>query len=163
MGGDHAPQAPVAGALDALAELDASHTIQLVGQRASIEAEIDRLGRSSDGLRKRLETVDAADIITDFNHRDLLDLGRVARTSRVPLTFIGWNAFSGVPGQVNYSLIEYWKCDLGGHCYDGYFTLAQADLTGAGVADFCINLFGRHFLKARNFVLGPAVNQPGSS
>ncbi len=63
MGGDHAPQAPVAGALDALAELDASHTIQLVGQRASIEAELDRLGRSSDGLRKRLETVDAADVI----------------------------------------------------------------------------------------------------
>ena len=63
MGGDHAPQAPVAGALDALRELDASHTIQLVGQRASIEAELDRLGRSSDGLRKRLETIDAADVI----------------------------------------------------------------------------------------------------
>ena len=63
MGGDHAPQAPVAGALDALAELDASHTVQLVGQRASIEAELDRLGRSSDTLRKRLETVDAPDVI----------------------------------------------------------------------------------------------------
>ena len=63
MGGDHAPQAPVAGALEALAELDAAHTIQLVGRRASIEAELDRLGRSSDGQKKRLEIIDAPDVI----------------------------------------------------------------------------------------------------
>jgi phosphate acyltransferase len=63
MGGDHAPQAPVAGALEALAELDAAHIIQLVGRRASIEAELDRLGRSSDGQRKRLEIIDAPDVI----------------------------------------------------------------------------------------------------
>ena len=63
MGGDHAPQAPVAGALEALAELDAAHSIQLVGRRASIEAELDRLGRSSDGQKKRLEIVEAPDVI----------------------------------------------------------------------------------------------------
>jgi glycerol-3-phosphate acyltransferase PlsX len=63
MGGDHAPQAPVAGALEALAELDAAHTIQLIGRRASIESELDRLGRSSDGQKKRLEIVDAPDVI----------------------------------------------------------------------------------------------------
>jgi glycerol-3-phosphate acyltransferase PlsX len=63
MGGDHAPQAPVAGALEALAELDASHTVQLVGRRESIEAELDRLGRSSDAERKRLEIVEAPDVI----------------------------------------------------------------------------------------------------
>jgi glycerol-3-phosphate acyltransferase PlsX len=53
----------VAGALEALAELDAAHSIQLVGRRASIEAELDRLGRSSDGQKKRLEIIDAPDVI----------------------------------------------------------------------------------------------------
>jgi glycerol-3-phosphate acyltransferase PlsX len=62
MGGDHAPQAPVAGALEALGELDSAHTIQLVGQRAAIEPELGRLG-GSDGARKRIEIVDAPDII----------------------------------------------------------------------------------------------------
>src|SRR5688572_26331491 len=62
MGGDHAPQAPVAGALEALGELDSAHTIQLVGQRAAIEPELSRLG-GSDGARKRIEIVDAQDII----------------------------------------------------------------------------------------------------
>ena len=63
MGGDHAPQAPVAGALEALAELDSAHTIQLVGRRTVIEDELSRLGRSSDAQRKRLEIVEAADVI----------------------------------------------------------------------------------------------------
>src|SRR5438067_2511403 len=36
MGGDFAPQATVSGALLALGELDASHTIQLVGPTAAI-------------------------------------------------------------------------------------------------------------------------------
>src|SRR5687768_12299511 len=62
MGGDHAPQAPVAGALEALGELDSAHRIQLVGQRAAIEPELSRLG-GSDGARKRIEIVDAPDII----------------------------------------------------------------------------------------------------
>ena len=63
MGGDHAPQAPVAGALDALAELDAAHVIQLVGRRADIETQLDEVGGGSDGQRKRIEIVDAPDVI----------------------------------------------------------------------------------------------------
>jgi glycerol-3-phosphate acyltransferase PlsX len=63
MGGDHAPQAPVAGALEALAELDSAHSIQLVGRRDTIDAELDRLRAASDGQRKRLEIVDAPDVI----------------------------------------------------------------------------------------------------
>jgi glycerol-3-phosphate acyltransferase PlsX len=61
MGGDHAPQAPVAGALEALAELDAAHTIQLVGRRDVIDAELGRQPASPH--RKRLEIVDAPDVI----------------------------------------------------------------------------------------------------
>jgi glycerol-3-phosphate acyltransferase PlsX len=63
MGGDHAPEAPVAGALDALAELGAEHTIQLIGRRDTIEEQLDRLGVSSDGQRKHLEVVDAPDVV----------------------------------------------------------------------------------------------------
>src|SRR5688572_17877756 len=62
MGGDHAPKAPVAGALEALAELDSAHTIQLVGRRADIEAQLSALGSSSNG-QKRLEIVDASDVV----------------------------------------------------------------------------------------------------
>src|SRR5437867_11873400 len=62
MGGDHAPQAPVAGALEALAELDSAHAIQLVGRRAVVEAELDRVGRS-DRQRTHIEIVDAADVV----------------------------------------------------------------------------------------------------
>jgi glycerol-3-phosphate acyltransferase PlsX len=62
MGGDHAPQAPVAGALEALTELDSAHTIQLVGQRAAIEQELGRAG-SAANARQRLEIVDAPDVI----------------------------------------------------------------------------------------------------
>ena len=37
MGGDFAPKAPVTGALQALTELDAGHTVQLVGKTSVIE------------------------------------------------------------------------------------------------------------------------------
>lgn len=63
MGGDHAPQAPVAGAVEALAELDAAHSVQLVGRRDAIEEQLDRLGHASTAHRKRLEIVEAADVI----------------------------------------------------------------------------------------------------
>jgi glycerol-3-phosphate acyltransferase PlsX len=63
MGGDHAPQAPIAGALEALAELDATHAIQLVGRRDVIEQEIARSGTGVDAHRKRLEIVEAPDVI----------------------------------------------------------------------------------------------------
>ncbi len=62
MGGDHAPKAPVAGALEALAELDSAHTVQLVGRRADIEAQLAALGASSNG-QKRLEIIDAPDVV----------------------------------------------------------------------------------------------------
>jgi len=62
MGGDHAPQAPVAGALEALAELDPVHSVQLVGRRDDVEQELGR--HSTAGAhRARLEIVDAPDVI----------------------------------------------------------------------------------------------------
>ncbi|HET9424706.1 MAG TPA: phosphate acyltransferase PlsX [Gemmatimonadaceae bacterium] len=67
MGGDFAPQATVSGALLALGELDAAHTIQLVGQTAIIEAE---LTRQLDGEHKalashrpRISIVEAPEVI----------------------------------------------------------------------------------------------------
>ncbi len=67
MGGDHAPQATVAGALLAAAELDPSHTIRLVGQAAVVERTLDDLLRGECAAlaahRARLEIVDAPDVI----------------------------------------------------------------------------------------------------
>jgi glycerol-3-phosphate acyltransferase PlsX len=70
MGGDFAPRATVAGALQSLGELDASHTIQLVGRTDVIERELDELlggefgGQSARGVRRdRLELVEAPEII----------------------------------------------------------------------------------------------------
>lgn len=62
MGGDHAPQAPVAGALEALAELDAAHSVQLVGRRDVIEKELGRHSVSA-AERRRFEIFDATDVI----------------------------------------------------------------------------------------------------
>ncbi|MGH7226072.1 MAG: M10 family metallopeptidase C-terminal domain-containing protein [Gemmataceae bacterium] len=104
--------------------------------------------------------VDAPDIITDFTTRDdVIDLGGVARTSGVPLSFIGWNPFTGVAGQVNYELMEYWKCNRQWKCNDEFVTVVQVDLDGDGIADFAINLYGTHFLEQNNFVLGPEGQQ----
>jgi glycerol-3-phosphate acyltransferase PlsX len=67
MGGDFAPQATVAGALLALAELDPAHSIQLVGQTAVVEAQLrdllDGEFAASAIHRDRLSIVDAADVI----------------------------------------------------------------------------------------------------
>jgi phosphate acyltransferase len=66
MGGDLAPQAPIAGALLALAELDSHHLIQLVGKSATIERELDQQLAASDAphdVRDRLIIVDAPDVI----------------------------------------------------------------------------------------------------
>jgi phosphate acyltransferase len=67
MGGDLAPHAPIAGALMALAELEAQHTIQLVGRSDVITAELDRLlageFASAAGTRERLAIVEAPDVI----------------------------------------------------------------------------------------------------
>jgi glycerol-3-phosphate acyltransferase PlsX len=67
MGGDFAPQATVAGALLALAELDSAHSIQLVGRSAVIEAQLQSLlagELSALALhRDRLSIVEAPDVI----------------------------------------------------------------------------------------------------
>jgi glycerol-3-phosphate acyltransferase PlsX len=67
MGGDFAPQATVAGALLALAELDPAHSIQLVGRSAVVEAQLHAF---LDGdfaalahQRDRITIIDAADVI----------------------------------------------------------------------------------------------------
>jgi glycerol-3-phosphate acyltransferase PlsX len=62
MGGDHAPEAPVAGAIEALAELEPSHSIQLVGRRAIVEEQLARLNPSAADL-KRVEIIDAPDVV----------------------------------------------------------------------------------------------------
>ena len=67
MGGDFAPQATVAGALLALAELDSAHSIQLVGQTAVVEAQLRALLEGEFAAlasqRHRLSVVDAPDVI----------------------------------------------------------------------------------------------------
>ena len=67
MGGDFAPQATVAGALLALAELDPAHSIQLVGGTAVVEEQLRALldGELSAhaGQRGRLSIVEAPDVI----------------------------------------------------------------------------------------------------
>jgi phosphate acyltransferase len=67
MGGDFAPQATVAGALLALAELDPAHSIQLVGSTAVVEEQLRALldGELSvhAAQRDRLSIVEAPDVI----------------------------------------------------------------------------------------------------
>ncbi|HVE78500.1 MAG TPA: phosphate acyltransferase PlsX [Gemmatimonadaceae bacterium] len=67
MGGDFAPQATVAGALQALPELDSSHRVQLIGRTAVLDEQLRTLlGGELKGLavhRARLELVDAPDVI----------------------------------------------------------------------------------------------------
>jgi glycerol-3-phosphate acyltransferase PlsX len=68
MGGDFAPQATVAGALLALAELDPAHSIQLVGRTAVVEAQLRALLDSgefgvADAHRDRLAIVEAPETI----------------------------------------------------------------------------------------------------
>ncbi len=67
MGGDFAPKATIAGALLALQDLDASHSVQLVGQTAVIESQLASLlaGELSQAsaVRDRITIVEAPDII----------------------------------------------------------------------------------------------------
>ena len=67
MGGDFAPHAPVAGALLALAELDSTHSVQLVGKSAVITETLDGLiageHRTLAGHRDRISVVEAPDVI----------------------------------------------------------------------------------------------------
>ncbi len=67
MGGDFAPQATIAGALQALDELGSPHTVQLVGQSSIIEeelasalsGELAHLAR----VKSRLEIIEAPDVV----------------------------------------------------------------------------------------------------
>ena len=67
MGGDHAPKAPIAGALEALAELPPQHRITLVGQMAVMTATLDELCagdlKAHAHQRARLDLVDALEVI----------------------------------------------------------------------------------------------------
>jgi glycerol-3-phosphate acyltransferase PlsX len=67
MGGDFAPQATVAGALLALAELDPAHSIQLVGQSAVVEQELQSLLQGDFAAfaphRSRISIIEAPDVI----------------------------------------------------------------------------------------------------
>ena len=67
MGGDFAPKAPIAGALLALQELDAAHTVQLVGQTSVITSQLQELldGEMSGAasVRSRIQIVDAPEVI----------------------------------------------------------------------------------------------------
>jgi glycerol-3-phosphate acyltransferase PlsX len=67
MGGDFAPQATVSGALLALGELDAAHTIQLVGPTAIVEAELkkalDGEHKALAAHRNRIEIIEAPEVI----------------------------------------------------------------------------------------------------
>ena len=76
MGGDFAPQAPIAGALHALAALPTHHHIELVGRTAAIEAELDaQLSGELSGFavhRPRLHIIHAPDVI------EMTDSARVA-------------------------------------------------------------------------------------
>jgi glycerol-3-phosphate acyltransferase PlsX len=67
MGGDFAPQATVAGALLALAELDPAHSIQLVGSTSVVDAQLRTLLGGELAMhaaqRDRLTIVEAPDVI----------------------------------------------------------------------------------------------------
>ena len=67
MGGDFAPTAPVAGALLALAELDQSHTIQLVGKAELINSTLDTMLAGEHASlarhRHRISVIDAPEVI----------------------------------------------------------------------------------------------------
>jgi phosphate acyltransferase len=67
MGGDHAPQAPIAAALLAAAEFGTQHTLQLVGQESVIRDELAKqlvaASASVVDAASRFEVIDAPDVI----------------------------------------------------------------------------------------------------
>ena len=99
-------------------------------------------------------TVGAPDEITDFSvAHDTIDLSGACAAASVTCTFIGDNFFTGTPGEVAFSVLEYWKCTPDG-CGDVYLTIVAVDVDGDGVADMNINLDGQlNSLSASNFVL----------
>ncbi len=67
MGGDHAPTAPVGGALLALADLGPEHRVQLIGREADVRAALDAAVAGEYAAlaahRSRIDVVDARDVI----------------------------------------------------------------------------------------------------
>jgi glycerol-3-phosphate acyltransferase PlsX len=67
MGGDFAPDATIAGALQALTELDPSHSLQLVGREATIRERIAQLTAGELAAAavhiERIEVIDAPDVV----------------------------------------------------------------------------------------------------
>ncbi|HEY7684031.1 MAG TPA: phosphate acyltransferase PlsX [Gemmatimonadales bacterium] len=79
MGGDHAPQAEVEGAVQALKELPPGFVIQLVGHRAAIDAELTRFPQAD---RKRIEIHDAPDVI-EMHEKPLAAVRKKPKSSLV--------------------------------------------------------------------------------
>jgi glycerol-3-phosphate acyltransferase PlsX len=84
MGGDHAPGAPVAGALLALGELGAEHSVQLVGQpdviQRALEGALAGEWRDHAGVVSQIEIVPAADVI-DMSDKPSTALRRKTNSS----------------------------------------------------------------------------------
>ena len=64
MGGDHAPQATVSGAREALS-LYPALTLELGGPAATVQAEVDRVFADAPELKSRLSVTDCPEIITN--------------------------------------------------------------------------------------------------
>jgi glycerol-3-phosphate acyltransferase PlsX len=86
MGGDFAPKAPIAGALLALQELDAAHTVQLVGKTAVIESQLTDLlsGElaAAAHVRNRVTIVEAPDVI-EMSEKPTAGLRKKPKSSMV--------------------------------------------------------------------------------
>ena len=76
MGGDHAPASPIAGAIEALAEVGGDVVIQLVGRKDAVERELPAAHRGS----PRFEIVDAPEVI-DMGEKPLHALRTKRRSS----------------------------------------------------------------------------------
>jgi len=79
MGGDRAPEAEIAGVLQALAGLPGQFVVQLVGRTAAIEAELAKHPLAD---RSRLEIHEAADVI-GMNEKPLASVRRKPHSSIV--------------------------------------------------------------------------------
>ncbi len=86
MGGDFAPKATIAGALLALQELDGAHVVQLVGQTAVIEAQLDKILSEeladAASSRSRIEIVEAPDVI-EMNEKPTAGLRKKPKSSMI--------------------------------------------------------------------------------
>ncbi len=86
MGGDFAPKATIAGALLALQELDGAHVVQLVGQTAVVEAQLDKILSeelpAAASARSRIEIVEAPDVI-EMNEKPTAGLRKKPNSSMI--------------------------------------------------------------------------------